>query len=765
MIAGWNQIPAELKALPQWCIAAPDKSPWTVGGQRASSTAPSTWAPFEHAVGVASEWGSKLGIVLAANDPFTCIDIDIKDESNAPGKPELWTTPEQHMRYELIVRTFDSYTERSASGKGYHIWVRGSVGAGHRREGVEVYDRERFMICTGNTVNGKPIEERQELLNLLISEMQAAAERADAVQLLDVEEVESDAIIYERASTASNSDKFNGLWAATSCTGVEPNKVHGSYSELGYPTQSEADLSLLSMLTFYSKSNAQVRRLFRHSGLGQRDKATKNDKYLNRTLTIIRSRQAREEASSEQGKAMAIALIGRLPPKPLMEVEAHGQMDWPPGAVGVIARWMYSIAPRPVKEVAIVSALGFYAGIAGRAFNISNSGLNLYIVLVARSAVGKESMHSGISKLIHKMMQTFGGEVGNFIDFADYASGPALVKSLSQRSSFCNIAGEWGRKLRKMSDDHTEGPMASLRTAMTNLYQKSGAESIVGGIGYSDKEKDVKAVNGVAFSMIGETTPDTFYESLTNTMMQDGFMSRFIVIEYTGQRPEQNVNQVAPLDEAFLKRIQELCILCLGRGAGVAQPVEVEPDSQQMLDEFNARCDKEINSTDDESWRQMWNRAHLKVLKVCALLAVADNYEWPRVTVAHVTWALQLINRDISIMGRKMASGDVGDGDMVRERKILTTLRDYLGEHVGKGYGFPDAVRQAGVVPRKFLQIRVQRTNSFLKHRNGYSVALDSTLKSLVDSGYLVEVSRDKIPMDWGSVGKCYRILSLPDVT
>lgn len=739
----WERIPDELRYIPKWCISAPDKSPWTPSGQRASVTAPSTWADWYSAATVARSWGEGTGIgfVLGEEDAFTCIDLDVKPD----------TPQEQLDRYWKIVQAFNSYTEFSTSGKGLHIWIKGKVGTGCRRDGVEVYSQQRFIICTGNALPGydRPVEHRQELLDMLVAEIRAAAQTS-TVELTEVEETESDEIIWNRASEASNGDKFKELW-------------QGDWQKLGYPSQSEADLSLLSMLAFYSKSNEQVRRLFRMSGLGQREKATKNNRYLDRTLGMIRGRQQREDAATQAAMANAVALVQRVPERKLLPVETPSTLEWPPGRVGDVAKWMYSIAPRPVREVAIVSALGFFAGIMGRVYNISGSGLNLYMVLVARSAIGKEAMHSGISKLCHRLLLA-SPYISNHIDFSDYASGPALVKAITQRTSFVNVAGEWGRKLRKMSDDHTEGPMASLRTVMTNLYQKSSAGTIVGGIGYSDKEKDVKSANGVAYSMIGETTPDTFYESLTNTMMQDGFMSRFIVIEYAGLRPELNTATSAPFPEHIVDELVNLLELVHHCPPDRFADISMSREAQDMLDEFNKECDTQINATDDESWRQMWNRAHLKALKIAGILAVADNCGAPCVMTQHAEWALDVVKRDIRIMSRKMTDGDVGDGDMVRERKLLATLRDYLREPMSKGYGLPDEMRQAGVVARKYLQIRLQRTNSFIKHKLGQTAAMDLTIRSLTDSGYLVEVAKDKIPAEWNFHGKCYRIVSLPDV-
>lgn len=742
----WEQIPDDLRVVPKWCIGAPDKSPYTLSGKHASVTDPVTWTDWYSASTIAAQWGADIGFVLGEEDEFACIDLDVKEGTSA----------EQLERYWKIIQAFDSYAEFSRSGKGVHIWVRGKIGMGARRDGVEVYSQQRFIICTGNALPGfdKPIAERQELLELLVDDIRRGS-AAKQIELIEADQLESDEVIWKRAREASNADKFIQL-------------CNGDWAGQEYPSQSEADLSLLSMLCFYSRSNEQVRRMFRATKLGQRAKAVKNDKYLDRTLATIRGRQEVEDQRVEVGKKAAVEIVNKLSeiqrvPHVIKSLPLiSNELSWPPGMVGELAKWFYSISPRPVREVSIVSALGVVAGVYGRAFNINGSGLNLYIVLVARSGIGKEAMHSSISKLIHIMLNT-APAFSEFVDFSDFASGPALVKSISSKTSFVNVAGEWGRKLRKMSDDHSEGPMSSLRTVMTNLYQKSSAGTIVGGIGYSDKDKDIKSVNGVAYSMIGETTPETFYESLTNTMMQDGFMSRFIVVEHTGKRPDLNPSTDAPIPQNVYSALINSAERALSCPPNAFWDVAMSSDAKDMMDDFDTHCTKEINGTEDESWRQMWNRGHLKALKVAGLLAVADNPMTPIVTQQHADWALQLINRDICIMGKKITEGDVGSGDAVRERKMLTTLAEYLRQPITPGYQLNDDMRKNGVVARKYLQIRLQKTNCFVKHHLGQSAALDMTLRSLIDSGYLTDLSKEKLPADWNFTGKCYRIVSLPD--
>lgn len=306
--------------------------------------------------------------------------------------------------------------------------------------------------------------------------------------------------------------------------------------------------------------------------------------------------------------------------------------------------------------------------------------------------------------------------------------------------------------------------MQSLRTVMTNLYQKSAASSIVGGIGYSDQEKSVASVSGIAYSMIGESTPAAFYESLTDSMMEDGFLSRFTIIEYTGERPDANRNI---LNRPHPMLVEAVCALMSHSVAlnerCTTQNVECSQQAYELLERFNLECDDEIRAAgEDESQRQPWNRAHLKAYRIAALLSVADNHATPTIQSEHVEWAIDVIRRDIGIMRRRINAGDVGLGDSSRERKLLDLIRSYIANKVPPSYGVPERMRAEGVVPRKYLQLTTQRSTSFTSHRLGQNGALDSSLKSLIDSGYLVEVPKDKAFSQYQFTGRCFRVISLP---
>ena len=180
------------------------------------------------------------------------------------------------------------------------------------------------------------------------------------------------------------------------------------------------------------------------------------------------------------------------------------------------------------------------------------------------------------------------------------------------------------------------------------------------------------------------------------------------------------------------------------------------------MDAFDRHCDSQINATDDEAQRQMWNRAALKMMRVAALLAVADCYINPVVTDVHTAWATDLIMRDVALMQERIAQGDVGDSDDTRIKKIARILGDFLDGKVPASYNVPALMVRDGVVPRKYIQQRTAQLAIFNQHKLGAIGALNTTLRAMQDNGYIVEMDKVKAGAQYTFQGQCFRVVSLP---
>jgi hypothetical protein len=457
----------------------------------------------------------------------------------------------------------------------------------------------------------------------------------------------------------------------------------------------------------------------------------------------------------------ATASTHPLPPE-ASGAPAHGQhaasgdaLPWPPGFAGELAKFIYFSSYLPVREVSIAAALGFLAGVCGRAYTISDKPTSLYIILVAKSAIGKDAMHDGIHKLI-KLAAVPGSE--RFIQSSDFVSGPALHKALLREPGFLYLAGEFGRKLKRMAAPR-DTPMQDLRTTMTDAWNKD----YLSGKSYSKVEDSMLGVARPALSFLGETTPNTFYESLTQDMLADGFMSRFLVIEYQGDRPDTNHARSVELEPEELPRLQEILMRAMAYQnlLNCPDPTVVQYqnlDAEEKLAHFELECADAIRAAgNDESQRMMWNRGHIKALQIAALLAIADDPANPKIHLGHATWGITLVRKDIAVFKSRLLGGDIGAGDHARESKLFSLIRKYFTEPVGKGYMVPAGMKEAGIIPRRYLQMSTSKTASFVNHIGGAPGALKITLNTLVENGALMLVPKDKMPPAWGAQGTCYQ--------
>lgn len=288
----YRRVPAELKGAAKWVVygkgAAPLKQPFNPkNGGEARVNDPRTWAAFEDcrkAVGKGLYCG--LGFVFTGD--YIVIDLDSAIDPRGAVLPLA----------AEIIEAVDSYTEKSLSGRGFHIIARRPSGltlganrakaerlqldaatlarftrteldrkTGELREKkpeVEIYDTGRYIAITGDVWRGRDtIKDAPEALEWLYSalfaptghQQQAATVEAVTEPYSAPQEAVSGHLdrVKARMFKGGNREQIAKLW-------------RGDIAE--WKSESEAALRLCDHLAFYTdKDPAQMAALFRQSGL------------------------------------------------------------------------------------------------------------------------------------------------------------------------------------------------------------------------------------------------------------------------------------------------------------------------------------------------------------------------------------------------------------------------------------------------------------------------------------------------------------------
>lgn len=763
----FNNIPHEMRIYPQWVVwryedtdsKKPTKVPYSAKtGHLASVTDPNTWAGFDECVNaMSSGWYAGIGFVLTENDPYSFIDLDdTKGDQTALD------------RQIKIFNEFNSYAERSPSGSGLHIIVKGAIPSGRRRSFIEVYSSLRYMTMTGDVYRNAPINDCNELLNVLWGQMgQGSVAVAHYAGLAEAKE--TDEQVYNRAVAAANGDKFAELYAG---------KWEGMYA-----SQSEADFALVDIIAFYTQNRAQISRMFRASGLGQRDKAKRDDyvsymlnKCFDRMLPPVDVdglRNKLDEAIAKKeaaDRAAALSQNSEATPHPKAPApnlnEASKVYSVPPGLVGEIAQYIYAQAPRPVPEIALAGALGLVAGIVGRAYNISGTGLNQYVLLLAPTGTGKEAIASGIDKLMAQVIRTVPA-ASDFIGPGEIASSQAIIKYMSRGpTSFVSLVGEFGIYLQQMASVNAPPHLIGLRRFLLDAYNKSGEGKVLRPSIYSDKDKNTAAVLAPSFTLLGESTPEKFYEGLHEGLISEGLLPRFTMIEYHGERPALNPGHLSAQPSfELIDRLSTLCAHALMLNSQhKAIHVQTDATARELFQQFDAHCDANINTSDREVRRHLWNRAHVKALKLAGIIAVGCNPYDPTITADVASWAINLVVADVRNLLARFDAGEIGiDNDETKQlAKVIATVKDFVVSP------WPDVAKYAGegmsnlhsnrIVPYSYVQRRLAAVAVFRKDRIGASGAIKRALKTLCERGDLQEVSRATLAKDYGTSAVAYMV-------
>ncbi len=664
----WDNLPAEMRSLNQWAIAAPDKAPKQIDGTAASSADPGTWTTHEIACGHAYNNGRHIGFMHLADNGIATIDLDIKDADNEPD-PKKWTTDASIARFNYIIEwamTDGAYIERSRSGKGVHIIGLGKLpnNKGRKRDGVEIYTDKRFMIATGNTVTTPPaqLQSLQDIIDELVNHMPAVRDDGGE-QLLDVEETLSSEEIYEKLAAQSNSEKFLDLWT-------------GNWSKQGYSSQSRADNALMDFFLFAGATNAQGLELFQISNLApckrvppSKQKSDPAD-YMQRTLRAVRNQLANDAEKVAIGELIANRLLRSNPNDSTFTGIDEAETNLPPicselinlpYGLGLIQDFIYNQMIYPDRASAGFTALALFSSYVmpfKTVDSFSGLGLNEYYFNLAATASGKEALLRAI------------GTINKGLGFKDNltaiirslpASAQGLHKQLETNPNLFLVVDEASEWLVSTKQDRYKQEALGYAMEIYTKAKSSVNVPITAGEKYSP-------VDNPRLSMFLASTPSRVFEAMTSSHANSGSYNRFnfflapqerIAKRYSGQVYEPSTECLNVFKTAIESNVHNIAF---------------QPDAWQHFMEYDSEVIEPLKFADNT----FAGRLSEQVLKAAALIAMSNGRFEIAVSDLQTAYAIR-----VNLYQRFKTALRLNGGldDMHETGKAIVQLRSAFSNH------------------------------------------------------------------------------------
>jgi len=314
-------------------------------------------------------------------------------------------------------------------------------------------------------------------------------------------------------------------------------------------------------------------------------------------------------------------VIPKMEKKELVKV-----MGFPPGPAGSMCTSVYNYSPYPNNMVSIVTVLGMLAGVAGRRFNVSETGLNLYLTLLMGTGEGKSVIDSFIQRALVVGNTVKGtdtplsNESKTFVGDRRYTGAKSLMRKLKDNRCFVSIFTEAGFMFSSKVGDK-----AGLTRTILDLIGKSGHAECMAAESYSDEKNSIEEVVAPCFSMVNESTPEVFLQALKDGT-DTGEITRMHVFRVDAPGWKLNRHKKFSIDKPVQDKFHKLVARCL-KTQKDNDPDCSHFDLEDKHYEFMDDCKKLSLELREENpiKAKMLSRAGLKTVKVACLITLFNH--------------------------------------------------------------------------------------------------------------------------------------------
>lgn len=358
----------------------------------------------------------------------------------------------------------------------------------------------------------------------------------------------------------------------------------------------------------------------------------------------------------------------------------------PPGILGDIARWVTATAPKSQPELSLAAAIALCSVVMGRTYRSQYGNFtSLYLVMVAKSTEGKEHPQSCVEKILTSanLPQLIGG--------SGYTSAGAVYSALLKSPAHIATIDEMGKLLkvsRAKGQSHTEA-------ALDKLVEAFGRQDgVLRPPTYStmtmSKTQSAgvpeRVVHNPGITLLGATTPGTFYENLTDDLVKDGFLGRCLVIQ--SRQPRQLTRFVDRTDPP--QKVLDWCAAVHvanaadGNLSGMlpadlpAKLIELPFDEscRPLMDAFETRLNDAKEACEGEGLDVLLGRTLEKAMKLGMIVCKAENPDNKVVMPHHLEWAIAFVNHYDNAMVRAVRTERVSTQTDANVKKVIEYIRN-----------------------------------------------------------------------------------------
>jgi len=322
------------------------------------------------------------------------------------------------------------------------------------------------------------------------------------------------------------------------------------------------------------------------------------------------------------------------------------------GALGDLVDETNKTAPKCQPQFAVQTALAFGSVVMGRRYVTQlNNYTSLYFLAVGQAGCGKEYGR----KVVERALEHCG--MSQLLGPSGYTSDSAIFSELLDKPAHIAIIDEFGSMLKNSQaagNFHKRQAIEQLKSAWGQLdgAMRPLARSTLGLPASRKSNTAQKIVYRPALSILGMSTPKSFYESLTEDAIEGGFLSRLLIVETNLGRMESN--DTAAIFETPATVLDWCKATRQGRGnlAGVelgadlipdALPVTIAPDALALFKAYERELIAAANTLEREGLAELQGRSREKALRLALILAGSDNPLEPGVQARHAEWAIDYV--------------------------------------------------------------------------------------------------------------------------